>query len=65
MKRFTVVIAGAGVTERNIMFSYHADWQALGRWSVEVLTYKRRFIFRPMKQLLLYRTVAAPKPGLF
>lgn len=43
--------AGAGITERNVMFSYHADWQAPGRWSVEVLTRKRRFIFRPMEQL--------------
>lgn len=43
--------AGAGITDRDVMFSYHADWQAPGRWSVEVLTRKRRLIFRPMEQL--------------
>lgn len=43
--------AGAGITDKEVMFSYHADWQAPGRWSVEVLTRKRRLIFRPMEQL--------------
>jgi predicted dehydrogenase len=43
--------SGAGVTERGILFSYHADWDAPGRWGVEVLTRKRRFIFRPMESL--------------
>jgi predicted dehydrogenase len=42
---------GAGVTDRGILFSYHADWEAPGRWGVEVLTRKRRFIFRPMESL--------------
>lgn len=44
---------GAGITDKDVMFSYHADWQAPGRWSVEVLTRKRRLIFRPMEQLQL------------
>ena len=42
---------GAGVTERGVLFSYHADWEAPGRWGVEVLTRKHRFILRPMEQL--------------
>lgn len=42
---------GAGLTDRGILFSYHADWDAPGRWGVEVLTRKRRFIFRPMETL--------------
>lgn len=42
---------GAGVTDQGILFSYHADWEAPGRWGVEVLTRKRRFIFRPMESL--------------
>ncbi len=42
---------GAGVTDKGILFSYHADWDAPGRWGVEVLTRKRRFIFRPMETL--------------
>jgi predicted dehydrogenase len=42
---------GSGITERGVLFSYHADWEAPGRWAVEVLTRKRRFIFKPMEQL--------------
>jgi predicted dehydrogenase len=42
---------GAGFTEQGVLFSYHADWEAPGRWALEVLTRKRRFIFRPMEQL--------------
>lgn len=43
--------AGAGVTDQDVMFSYLADWQAPGRWGVELLTAKRRLILRPMEQL--------------
>ncbi len=43
--------AGAGITDLGVLYSYHADWEAPGRWSVEVLTRKRRYIFRPMEQL--------------
>lgn len=42
---------GAGITDRGVLFSYHADWEAPGRWGIEVLTRKRRFIFRPMESL--------------
>jgi len=42
---------GAGLTEQNVMFSYLADWQAPGRWGVELLTANRRLILRPMEQL--------------
>lgn len=42
---------GAGVTARGVLFSYLADWEAPGRWGVEVLTRKRRLILRPMEQL--------------
>jgi predicted dehydrogenase len=43
--------AGAGVTQTGVLFSYHADWEAPGRWSLEVLTRKKRYILRPMEQL--------------
>lgn len=45
--RFT----GAGLTEQGVMFSYLSDWQAPGRWGLELLTAKRRLILRPMEQL--------------
>ena len=45
--------SGAGLTDRGALFSYFADWEAPGRWGVEVLTRKRRLILRPMEQLLV------------
>lgn len=42
---------GSGITEKGVLFSYQADWEAPGRWGVEVLTRKRRLVFRPMEQL--------------
>lgn len=43
--------AGAGVSERGALFSYCANWAAPGRWSVEVSSARRRFIFRPLEKL--------------
>ena len=45
------VFAGAGLSDGGALYSYHANWQAPGRWSVEVLTRKRRLVFRPMERL--------------
>ena len=45
--RFT----GAGITEQEVLFSYQADWQAPGRWGIELMTQKRRLILRPMERL--------------
>lgn len=45
--RFT----GSGVTEKGVLFNYGADWEAPGRWGLELLTAKRRLILRPMEQL--------------
>lgn len=42
---------GSGITEQGVFFSYYADWEAPGRWGLEVLTRKHRFIFRPLEQL--------------
>lgn len=45
--RFT----GSGLTESGVTFSYHGDWEAPGRWGVEICTRKRRLVFRPMEEL--------------
>jgi predicted dehydrogenase len=47
--------AGSGITEKGVFFSYHADWEAPGRWGVEVLTRKRRILLRPLEQLHVVR----------
>lgn len=45
------IFSGAGVSENNALFSYHANWEAPGRWGVEVLTRKHRLILRPLEEL--------------
>lgn len=47
----SAIFSGAGVTENGVLFNYHGNWNAPGRWSLEILTDKRRFIFRPLEQL--------------
>ena len=43
--------SGAGITNKKALFSYHANWQAPGRWSIEFLTKKHRLVFRPIEKL--------------
>jgi predicted dehydrogenase len=45
------IFAGAGVTDKDALFSYHADWAAPGRWGVELMTAKHRLILRPLEEL--------------
>ena len=44
---------GIGITEKNIPFSYHSDWQAPGRWGIDIMT--RENIYRLMPLEKLYR----------
>lgn len=73
------VFAGAGRTVRNALFSYQAHWEAPGRWSVEVITKKRRYYLKPLEEIQVQengsvQVVAMPcadeldkqfKPGLY
>ena len=45
------VFAGAGISQAGALFSYQANWEAPGRWGVEILTRKHRFILRPLEKL--------------
>ncbi len=47
--------AGAGVTQADALFCYQANWEAPGRWGVEALTHKHRFIFRPLEKLKIQK----------
>jgi predicted dehydrogenase len=49
------IFAGAGRTDRNVLFTYQANWGAPGRWGIEVLTDNYRLIFRPMESLQIMR----------
>jgi len=45
------IFAGAGETTKGAFFSYYANWEAPGRWSVEIMTKKHRLILQPMESL--------------
>lgn len=43
--------AGAGLTDRGVVFSYASNWESAGRWSVELLTKNRRIYLKPLEGL--------------
>lgn len=45
------IYSGAGVSKTGALFSYHANWQAPGRWVIEILTRKHRLYFKPIETL--------------
>jgi predicted dehydrogenase len=45
------IFAGAGITDKNILFSYTANWESAGRWGIELCTKKGRYYLRPMEEL--------------
>ncbi len=49
------VFSGAGKSDKNALFSYHANWESAGRWSVEVLTREHKLILRPMEKLQIQK----------
>ena len=49
------IFCGSGLSVNNIPFSYHSNWESAGRWSVEVLTSKCRYYFRPMEKLIIQK----------
>ena len=49
------VFSGAGITHSGALFSYRANWDAPGRWGVEVLTRKHKYIFCPLEKLQILK----------
>ncbi len=49
------IFMGLGISNKNIPFTYHSNWLSPGRWSIEILTRKRRFYLRPMEALNMQR----------
>lgn len=45
------IFVGNGISEKNIPFSYHADWEAGGRWGIEVSTKNGLYQLIPLEKL--------------
>lgn len=49
------IFSGSGITNKDIIFSYHANWNAPGRWNIEVMTEKNKLIFKPLEKLQIQK----------
>ncbi|MFS0817749.1 Gfo/Idh/MocA family oxidoreductase [Lysinibacillus sp. 1P01SD] len=45
------VFVGAGITKKEILFSYHANWNSPGSWNLELMTKSSRYLLRPFEKL--------------
>ena len=46
---------GSGLSDRDVLISYFGYWDGPGRWSVEFITTKNRYIFRPIEKLQIQK----------
>ena len=46
------VFSGAGISQKDVLFSYGSDWGSAGRWWVELFTPLRKLRLCPMEKLL-------------
>jgi len=55
------IFSGSGISDKNALFNYQANWESAGRWSVEILTKENRLIFRPMEKLQIQKRGKIPQ----
>ncbi len=46
---------GAGISERNVPFSFHSNWNSSGRWNIEIMTKEIKIILCPTEDLKIVR----------
>lgn len=49
------IFTGLGITDKNIPFTYHANWLSPGRWGLEIMTKNFRLIFKPLEKLQIQK----------
>lgn len=50
------IFVGSGISNNNVAFSYHSNWQSAGRWSIEIKTRHRTLSLMPIEQLFEQKT---------
>lgn len=50
------IFTGSGILKNGALFSYHANWKSAGRWTIEIMTRKRKLIFKPLEKLQIQET---------
>ena len=49
------IFVGSGITENNVLFSYSANWESAGRWSIELMTKFHRIILKPLELIKIQK----------
>jgi len=49
------IFSGAGKSKSGALFSYQANWESAGRWSLHLLTKKNRLILCPLEKLQIQK----------
>lgn len=44
------IFVGAGRTDHGVVFSYASNWGSAGRWRIDLMTARRRFILAPLER---------------
>jgi hypothetical protein len=47
----SAIFCGYGLTKKNIVFNYHSNWLSPGRWGIEIMTKKNKYVLRPIEVL--------------
>ena len=50
-KFFKILLVRAGISKKNIPFSYFVNWDAPSRWGIELCNSQKRYLLRPMEEL--------------
>lgn len=45
------IFVGSGISDKNIPFSYHSNWNSSGRWGIEIMTKKNSYRLMPLEQV--------------
>lgn len=49
------IFTGSGISDKDALFSYNANWNSPGRWGVEIMTNNYRLILKPLEKLQLMK----------
>lgn len=47
------IFSGAGITNKDVLFSYLSHWESAGRWGIELLTKNQKIYLKPLEGILL------------
>jgi predicted dehydrogenase len=50
-KNNKTIYVGSGVTNKEVYFSYHSNWNAPDNWSIELFTEKKAYLLNPLEEL--------------